>query len=61
MPAHNPSKQTNSRKTPYEHETRHSIENDADEHENFREENSNDPDFVTRLKMKSSQNQINIT
>ena len=49
----------------YEHEIRSvhvdSIEDGADENDNFIEENCNDLDFVTQLKMKSSQNHVDLT
>ena len=49
----------------YEHEIRSvhvdSIEDGADENDNFIEENCNDLDFVTQLKMKSSQNRVDLT
>ena len=49
----------------YEHEIRSvhvdSIEDGADENDNFIEENYNDLDFVAQLKMKSSQNRVDLT
>ena len=49
----------------YQHKTRtvpvDSIEDAADENENFIEENSNDLDFVAQLKVKSSQNRVDLT
>ena len=49
----------------YQHKTRtvpvDSIEDAADENENFIEENSNDLDFLAQLKVKSSQNRVELT
>ena len=52
-------------KEAYQYKTRtvpvDSIEDAADENENFIEENSNDLDFVAQLKVKSSQNRVDLT